>query len=189
MAKTKSNYRALQRGAAALRKDEGKWSEVPGGLAGPTHTKRRVLDDGTTIEVWDDPKWTSALSELRARRPRALGELLRKERVVPEDIAYSLGTMLAPPKGYRGARLMVRVPARWTLANAADAEKHAVHLEIKKAQTKYPKLEAAIAAVATQRKARGLPHSRRYLLACWKVDSLEVVLRSQRHLGRIGSAR
>ena len=97
--------------------------------------------------------------------------------------------MLAPPEGYRGARLVVEVPRRWTLENVADVEKHAVHLELMEARKVYGKKLATISAVAAKRKAAGLPHSEGYLKECWKVDSKELVLRSQRLLGRAAGSR
>jgi hypothetical protein len=188
-ARTKSSRAVSRRKKTPASEGKGEWVYVPGGLAGPTHTKRRVLDDGTTIETWDDPKWTSALRELRAGKPDKLADLMRAERTAPPDIAEAIGIMLAPPEGYRGARLVVQVPKRWTLKNLADVEKHAVHLELMEARKTYKKKEATISAVAATRKAAGLPYSVGYLRKCWKVDRKELVLRSQRLLGRAAGSR
>jgi hypothetical protein len=149
-----------------------KWQTVPGGLTGPTHLKRATLDDGTVVEMWDDPRWTRAVKQLKRGKTAALGRLMRAERQVPEDITAMLAAMLDPPSGYLGIRLRVsgkigprRLEKRFKLLG----ERLAVHRELRDAGAgKRGQFEAALETVANARKKCRLPRSHGYLTKCWK---------------------
>lgn len=163
---------------------KSKWETVPDELGG--YLKRKVVSDDLVLELWHHPQWSPALKALQKGNARPIGKLLRGGGPVPEEIATALGTILDPTPAYKGTRLEVCVPKRWTTRQLlwANAEKRKVRREIEIARTMAGgKLDAALESVANKRKAEGKPHSRRYLLNCWKMDDREIVRNSQRILG------
>jgi len=170
-----------------MMEDDG-WEDVPGGLAGPTFLKRKYFPNGDFLEMWDHPEWSPALVELKNGNKEPLRQLLLRGEPAPGDVARELGKMLCVTKEYKGARLEVRVPKRWTIANMQERLREMCEarreIEAERRRTG-GKLEAAVSAVAMKRKACGKNHSRRYLMECHKVDDKEFVLRTLRMLGEV----
>ncbi len=165
---------------------KGKWEAVPGGLAGPTYLKRKFVDDNLTLERWHHPQWSPALKALSNGNTKSIGKLLRAGSPVPEDVAKTLGIMLAPTPAYKGTRLQAQVPKKWTTKQRAQVlgERRLVRKELEAAlKVANGKLESAIADVSVKREKQGKPHSRRYLMQCWKLSDAEIVFQIERFLG------
>lgn len=117
------------------------------------------------------PDWAGALKSLRQGKTKPLGELMKKSEHVPFEVARLLGLMLAPVTKDPGPRLEVKLPKRWTDQKTLDKyeEVSEVHKEIINAlNLNGGHLKMALSDVGKDRKARGLSHSRAFLMKCWK---------------------
>jgi hypothetical protein len=88
---------------------------------------------------------------------------------VPIEVLKILGMMLAPSPHYRGTRLMAVVPKRWTDEAILKrfVERVETSQEIIAALQKYDgQKEAAIVAVAADRRKSGKKASRAFLFEC-----------------------
>ena len=139
-----------------------------------------VVERGKEIDVkYRDDEWSDALLALGGSRGppdmKPIATLLKRGKPVPGDIARELGTLLDPPWGDKGPRLVLRYPAKWDkwktireLGNKRALRERMLreYLEIKSKKR------------VIQKFARETKYSEAYLRKCWELTNRKTFLQS-----------